>query len=370
MKRHFTNASLVTLLAAAFLACCGAAVAKSPVHKPKAAATAPPATASLQLIIEGPFILCERANGLEIALPKLKDNHYPSGLGAENSSLSLDYDWQPAKFNLALPHAGAGGMKLVYDRNGVAGDTTGGGLATLYRENRTCIDPLPNAAISILVPKPDEILPLSDGVHLSTVWDQKPNPPGTPLGTRQGRCNPGPCKHANKVKLLYSKTTLSMVKLTCLSGACSSTPSWPPPGAFVPFPIAELHLDVHPMPPVKLATGGWQVPTSISSACQAIQYDIGDPHTTATAPQAMDEEEAEAFCTATAMVLPQTTPQARYLLAVPGTQTPRAMNHKVVPADVEAQDSIMTATSAVDHRDCIVPPALFCTSAACASASK
>jgi hypothetical protein len=369
MKRHFANASLVMSLAATLLACSCAALAQSPVHTPKVASTTLPTKANLQLIIEGPFILCERANGLEIALPNLAGNHYPPGLRAENSSLSLDNGWQSAKFNLALTHAGGGGMKLMYDGNGVAGDATGGGLATLYRENRTCVDPLPNPAISILVPKPDAILPLSDGVHLSSVWDQKPYPPGTHKGTPQGRCQTGPCKHANEVKLLYSKTTLSTVTLTCLSGACSSTPSWPPPGAFVPFPNAELHLDVHPVALVKPANGGgWQVPPSISSACQAIQFNLGDSHT--TAPQAMDEEEAEAFCTATAMVLPQTTPQARYLLADPGTQRPRAMNHQVVPVDVEAQDNVVTATSAPDHRDCIVPPGLFCTSAACSPTPK
>jgi hypothetical protein len=367
MKRHFTNATLITSLGASFLACCCAA--QSPVHKLKAAATALPPVADLQLVIEGPFILCERNDYLQIVLPNLDKNHYPPGFTAQNSSYPLDNGWKPVEYTLAFQHTGAGAtMVLKNDGNGSPGDVTGGGPATLYRENQSCPDTIPSAAVSIHVDKPDEILPLSDGMQLTAVLDQIPNPPGTPQGTRRGQCHKDLsfCKHANQVRLLYSKTVLDSIHVTCAPNADCPVPPhnvpWPPLGAFVPYPDAELFLDVHPVALTKVKKKKWPVPSSINKACQPIRYNLGNSNTTAK--QAMEEEEAEAFCTATAMALPQTsqTPtHARYLLPDSPLTEDRQVNQKKWPSNH------LVPFSAPDHRDCIVPPTLFCTSAACSS---
>ncbi len=338
MKRHF--AGIVLALAFVAVALSTLSRAQNPqTPSTKRKNTGIAARADLQLVIEGPFVLCQRKSGIEIALPNLAGNHYPPGFRAENAEYPLDErgQWKYTVYSLQLTHTGSGGMAPHGDGQGVPGDATGGGPATLYRENYSCptFGDKTGTSLVISVPKPDEILPFGDRAELTTVRNSPPLSPGQVAGTTQGICKSGYCKHANRVVFRYWKTYLDSVTLKCTS--ClkpSPNPPWPPKGALVKVGTdAQLFLDLQPV--VLAGNGPWPVPTSVPSSCQRLIYDsatIKDPIL------AMKEEEAEAFCTAAQMAN-----LTRYLF----------------PQKVHGE--IPTV-----HRDCGATPALFlCTGKAC-----
>src|SRR5216683_7458059 len=181
MKRHFKSVLLVTVIAG--LACSTWSCSRPTLAaQKKAAATG--SLPNLQLVIEGPFALCEdpnRKTNLNIVLPNLQGNHYPAGITADNDEFPLmqkKSPWKYAEYKLELTHDQPA-MKLNGDGAGKEGDLTG--PATMYRETGHLCKKLTQsngdnvgASMVISVPKPDAIYPLAHGVELTTAWDGIP----------------------------------------------------------------------------------------------------------------------------------------------------------------------------------------------------
>ena len=342
MKRHFgTVLAILVLVGLSQIVCSRVQQASSP-SAPEARVGPTPGSANLQLVIEGPFVLCETSSNMLIAVPKLDGNHYPPGFTVglyeyplvDTNGKFPDY----THYTLALTHTGSGGMKLVSDGGGISG----GSKATLYREHGTCNDISKNASIAIAIPKPDEIWPLAAGVEEARVWSTKPSTAGSPTGNPAGLCRSGDCKHANKVVLRYLGTDLSSVKLTCDSGLSQGPcppsvllpPIWTPGTDLVAIgQEAELLLDAQPA--VVQVVGPLSPPASYPS-CRDIVVSSTNP---GTVMDEMREEEADAFCAATTMAL-----QARYIMPTPPPTHPGGRN------------SIIATT----HRDCKSAVTLIC----------
>ncbi|MGA3196171.1 MAG: hypothetical protein ABSD39_14320 [Terriglobales bacterium] len=347
MKRYFTIGFVTLLVGLGFAAWGG----------PRSLAAGSGTLPNLQLVIQGPWALCEiPGGGLQIILPNLKDNHYPPAFTADNAQYPLnadypyDFGWKYAEYNLIL-NRGDGVMQLVNDGDGNPGDSTGGDPATLYREKGTCKTPAASdVSMVIYAPRPDEIWSLSQGAILTTSWDGRPG--SNPPPSRQGPCQSGDCKHANVVVFRYLNVDLTKVKVTCDKKLwdCSERPNndtpWPPPGALVPIPAggdARLMLDLEPVVITDIGTGGWKPPSTIPDDCK----NIGTAPSTTE--EAMEEEDGEAFCTATRMVK-----APRYLLSTAIPAAPKAKKPIHGPAKSKL---IIVATQ---HRNCHAAPTLIC----------
>jgi hypothetical protein len=346
MKRHFgTVLAILVLVGLSQIVCSRVHQASSP-SAPEVRVGSATGSANLQLVIEGPFVLCETSSNMLIAIPKLDGNHYPPGFSVglyeyplvDTNGKFPDY----THYTVALTHAGSGTMNLVSDGGGVSGISK----ATLYREHGNCNDVSKSASIAIAVPKPDEIWPLAAGVEEATVWGTKPTAPDSPTGNPVGLCKTGDCKHANKVVLRYLGTDLSSVTLTCDSGLSKGTcpPSvllpanWTPGTDLVAIgQEAELLLDAQPA--VVQVAGPLSPPASYPS-CRDIVVSNNNP---VTVVDEMREEEADAFCAATTMAS-----QARYMMPTPPPTHPGG-RHRII---------------ATTHRDCKSAVTLICQNSA------
>jgi hypothetical protein len=321
MMRHLGSV-LTVLVIAGWLQLAFSTGTQAQTRSKQKMAVVPLTMANLQLVIEGPFVLCETANSILVAIPKLNEDHYPPGFTAGlyeyplgNNGKYPDY----THYALTLNHNGGGGVHLVSDGNGTAGSS----LATLYREHGNCNNVSAAASIVVTVPKPDEIWPLAAGVEEATIWDTKPLTPGSPTGNPTGPCTSGTdCKHANRVVLRYLDTDLNSVILTCDSAA-SHGPCPPPGPPTNPLPStwtlgadlvsigqeAELRLDAQP---VVLQTVGPLPILAAYPSCRDIIVSNAAPASTVTIEDEMREEEADAFCAATTMAF-----HARYIMPTP-----------------------------------------------------
>jgi hypothetical protein len=297
---------------------------------PFASTTAFASNPNLQLVIQGPFVLCESGQNLLIAIPNLDGNHYTPGFTAERDgyAMGIPTGWgdlrypQYAHYVLTIGSAGSGAMAVVSDGNG----DPHGSLATLYREKGTCDDFVgkKSASVVVQVPKPDELWPL--GGERAAITDAKPTSTGA-AGTPHGLCTDiqTGCVHANKLVLRYLQVDLSSVKLVCdASGDCPTVASWTPTLVSVGNE-AVLEYDVQP---VLLSSGSSGSATSIPQACQQITPGLW--------PKKMSQEEAEAFCTTTTMA-----------------GRPRYVSHPGL------------FQMSADHRDCKAAVALICQGSVC-----
>ena len=342
MKRHFgTVLAILVLVGLSQIVCSRVQQASSP-SAPEAQVDLATGSANLQLVIQGPFVLCETSSNMLITIPKLDGNHYPPGftVGLDEYPLTDTNGKFPdyTHYTLTLTHSGNGGMNLVSDGGGVSGSPK----ATLYREHGNCNDVSKSASIAIAIPKPDEIWPLAAGVEETSVWATKPTAPDSPTGNPVGLCKSGDCKQANKVVLRFLGTKLSSVALTCDSGLsqgkCPASvllpPVWTPGTNLVAIgQEAELLLDAQPA--VVQVVGPLSPPTSYPS-CRDIVVSSTNPGSLL---DEMREEEADAFCATTTMAY-----KARYIMPTPPPTHPGA-RHRII---------------ATTHRDCKSAVTLIC----------
>lgn len=359
MKRHFKSVLVVTLVVGFGFSTWSCSRATLAAQK-KAAATG----TNLQLVIEGPFALCpeQKTTNLNIALPNLQGNHYPAGFTADNDEFPLmqkKVPWQYAEYKLELTHDQPA-MKLNGDGAGQEGNPTG--PATMYREKGPCTITQSDgnsrgASLLISVPKPDEIWPLAHGGELTTAFDGVKSGVGTKPFHGPCQHNKDDCRHANALMLRYLNVDLTKVKVTCVTGDCAPYPnranSWPSPNAFLPIGEARLVLDLHPVVVNDDDSANFTPSDLIPSECQNIR---ASSFSTGEGEKAMQEEETEAFCTLTQMVVNA----PRYLLSshnMVGAKQPSAKRRKS-----KKKVHIFLQTQ---HRDCSVPPALICQSDTC-----
>lgn len=257
--------------------------------------------ANLDLVIQGPFVICEQPSELAIAIPNLEGNHYVPGLtaGLFEYPLTQGEQYPPyTHYTLTLPHPGGGGMKVVSSK----------GSPRLYTEKggKDSCD-LSKASIVIAVPKPDEIWPLGTGGETGTVWDTAPTTPGVGNGSPMGGCTD--CAFSNKLVLRYRRTDIDGINILCDKGTTDKDSTdkttcsyyFPPNKTFKVPPLhstlvkmgdeATLGLDAQP---VIIDKDG--VSLHHPSGCKDIEVADGSGKE-----QEMKEEESEAFCASTAM---------------------------------------------------------------------
>jgi hypothetical protein len=265
--------------------------------------------ANLDLVIEGPFLICEAQDqkNIVIAIPKLDGNHYVPGLTAGLYEYSLGDGEKYRDYTHYV-------LNLQHNGNGKMAKKSVGRSAILYTEKGPCEKNLRSASIAIVAPRPDEIWPLTTGGDAGTVWATHPTPPGNGTPPPAGPCSTD-CAYANKVVLRYLHTNLPGVKLTCDDGDCPKPAPLPEPdvGDVLVAIGHEAMLELDAVP-VIIAEGGISVPPisvpplKAYPSCRDIVYPSNKPpnQTTATI-----EEESEAFCATTTIGY-----QSRYYIPV------------------------------------------------------
>lgn len=174
---------------------------------------------NLQLILEGPFAVCEKTPGtLTVLVPNLQSTHYLAGFMGEldgfvppdNKDDIVDYVAYPDNIDFAMNIQGPNGstpmrqMKLMSQNS----------AATFYSEKADCKNPNPAlTSFSLRVPDPDEVWPENPTVEKIYVHaHQDPSPIG-PSG-----CNStNGCNYATRIVLRYLDIDPATVSLIDLS---------------------------------------------------------------------------------------------------------------------------------------------------------
>jgi hypothetical protein len=221
-----------------------------------AAGNAEAQTINVQLILEGPFAVCENAANkqLTIYVPNLEGTHYVAGFSAGLDELvpgnGSDYPTYPDGPDYLLnmtrsPNPTTLMVLKPADPN-----------VHFYSENTSCV---PNAALesfSVTVPDPDEIWALNPAADQFFVYEhQAPVPKRRvdPIAVGPSACHHHSCNYATKIVLRYNNVVPGSICFQDPKDAenpCSTTSN----GAWRPNQNAaiggefEIELTAEPQP--------------------------------------------------------------------------------------------------------------------------
>jgi hypothetical protein len=212
-------------------------------------------TPNLQLILEGPFVVCEDSNtgGLNIGVPNLQNTHYVPGISSDVGDLSFGAGRQGNQYHDAMDDVESV-MTLRWNSSGAQHvmnlNPPNGQIASryFYVEKGYC-DEMGRGLESVLlkVPVPDEVLtyrPTDDFIYIA---DHNDN-------TIKGVCTQkGGCPYATKIVLHYLNVDFNSIDIetTCSGkGPCTSPDrdSWRPGAAAAIGSELALELKAEPVP--------------------------------------------------------------------------------------------------------------------------
>jgi hypothetical protein len=217
------------------------------------------AQVNLQLELVGPFAVCEEAASLRIWIPQLDGTHFVPGFRAGSSELPLGDVKDPKTyptFNATSPVA-PGSTRTQYEMklkrssgNPIQGamsivlppsvPSTGPQRIALYGESGPFNCGVDNvdktiASMSIVVPKPDEILPYAPAAETELVTS------GT---SAKGQCRaPSGCRYATRATLRYRDVDLATATIFEFGSLTGWVPDVSPSGL-----EAQITLEVVPVP--------------------------------------------------------------------------------------------------------------------------
>jgi hypothetical protein len=212
---------------------------------------------NLQLILEGPLVLCENPGGqtLTVAIPNLQGTHYVPGFSSDLSDLPLAVgagsqfpDVMDGMHSTMTIKAWTGTSAMVLN------PTTRPGVAYYYSEYGDCTTENKSLeSVSVNVPIPDEIWALNptyDQVYITDHFD---------ITAYKGECTVKGCPHASRLVLRYKNLVPGLnivdIKTDCNNKTtpknCTKNDDWKPfDMAPASVPIGnelQLLLSVEPM---------------------------------------------------------------------------------------------------------------------------
>jgi hypothetical protein len=212
---------------------------------------------NLQLILEGPFVICENLgstpNTLTIALPYLQGTHYAPGFTSNLSDLQLGIGYNHLQYpdvmdNLTLNmdlHGWKGTQTMALNPSNRKDPT-----AYFYSEKGDCRS-LNKSSQSLLftVPVPDELWALNPTADKVYITDHSNS------ARYKGECakeEDKGCKQATRLELRYNKllpaNIVEIDTVTCSAKPCTDDTKWQPFKTSLPIGSElELLLSAEPV---------------------------------------------------------------------------------------------------------------------------